>query len=87
METSTTTKTCQGCGKTLPLDAFAKHNQSEDGHMNTCKECRRRRSKPAPKSNPLEKFTARELMAELKQRGYCGTLEYTQTHIIDLSKI
>ena len=35
----------------------------------------------------LADFTPRELMAELKRRGYEGTLTYVETHTIDLSTL
>lgn len=33
----------------------------------------------------LKAFTARQLMQELARRGYVGKLEYTETHIIDIT--
>ena len=81
------TKKCLGCGRTLPLTEFSRHWRSKDGYMEECKECRRRRTSAATSSNPLEKFTARQLMLELKTRGYKGTLEYVEVHHINLSTI
>lgn len=81
-------KVCKGCGRKLPLSSFAKHDKSSDGHMSECKECRRRKSSKALKEskvNPLAKFTARELMRELKARGYEGVLEYTTVQKINIS--
>ena len=78
-------KVCKGCGRNLPLSAFALHDKSKDGHMSECKECRRRKSSKASKGNPLEKFTARELMHELSRRGYDGEISYVEVHKIRLS--
>lgn len=81
------TKKCKSCGRTLPLEAFLKCNRTADGRMNECKECRERRRKSAETSsgNPLEKFTGRQLIEELRRRGYRGTLEYVEVHKIDMS--
>ena len=35
--------------------------------------------------NGLSAYTPRELMQELHNRGYKGTLEYTEVHKIDIS--
>lgn len=35
----------------------------------------------------LESYTPRQLMEELARRGYRGTLTYTETRTIDLTKI
>ena len=32
-------KTCNTCGGTKPLDAYARHHQMDDGHANRCKVC------------------------------------------------
>jgi hypothetical protein len=29
-------KTCIRCGKLLPLEAFHRHKQMKDGHLNKC---------------------------------------------------
>lgn len=81
---SAKTQVCESCGRELPLDDFPRHR---NGHMKVCKECRRR-FHPATDSkvNPLEKFTARQLMDELYARGYRGELSYTQVHKIILGR-
>lgn len=78
-------KVCKGCGRKLPLSAFGLHERSKDGHMYLCKECRRRKAQKPSKGNPLEKFTARQLMHELKMRGYEGELSYVEVHKIRIS--
>jgi hypothetical protein len=40
-----------------------------------------------PKANPLEDFTPRQLMEELKRRGYTGKLQYVEVKNIDLDKL
>lgn len=44
-------------------------------------------AKKSERQKTLEQFTPRELMEELYRRGYRGKLEYTETHIIDLSTL
>ena len=81
------TKVCIKCGRELPLNAFAKHHLSKDGHMSRCNSCREEARKQSPlgggkiKVNPiiggnpdLAPFTPRELIEELKARGYKGKL-------------
>lgn len=41
----------------------------------------------AAKNLRLSEFTPRELMVELKRRGYEGKLVYMETHTIDLSTL
>lgn len=81
------TKICKQCGRELPLDSFAKHHISKDGHMAYCNSCREEQRKQSPLGggkmvvkpinggNPdLAPFTPRELIEELKVRGYKGKL-------------
>lgn len=82
-------KTCQVCGKTLPISNFTKNPGMADGYLNQCKECRNRklRYKKLMKSdqiclNPeLSGFTPKELMTELRARGYTGELVFEEVKI------
>lgn len=62
------TKKCKVCGKTLPLSEFAKKGT---GFRSICKGCLR---KDNGTSEKFAQFTSRELIEELKYRGYKGTL-------------
>lgn len=79
----TMTKYCPKCGRILPVDCFHKKTKSPDGLQDECKECKKaanqksyQTKKCEPRlakvySNPeLAKFKPRELLAELKLRGY-----------------
>lgn len=88
------TKKCTICGKTLPLSAFYLKSGSKDGYQHCCKECHKQQNKKYYKTSKeklrtsrLADFTPRELMAELRRRGYEGKLYYTEVHTIELSKI
>lgn len=80
-------KTCVKCGRELPEEMFYKNSNYSDGLMSLCKDCYNERRKNARRANnvskgcnpELEKFTPRELIQELKARGYKGKLEYVQT--------
>lgn len=94
------TQKCKCCGKELPLEAFS---VSSFGRLKTCKDCvRKRQSEGHARQREKEKkmaeyrdartlrlhdFNPRELMAELKRRGYKFKMEYTETHIIDSKDI
>lgn len=94
------TQVCKCCGRELPLSEF---RQSRLGLLRTCKECiskhqsRARLDKKIAKMKGeelenakkarLSDFTPRELMAELKRRGYDGTLTYTEVKSINISKL
>ncbi len=81
-------KKCNECGKLLTFDHFRLTPLSADGHANICKECakQKRRKKrdefvptPTGGGNPdLAKFTPRELIEELRSRGYSGKLTITR---------
>lgn len=75
------TKVCACCGNELPITAFNKHGKSKDGYESICKACKAK----TKGSNPeLLKFTPRELIDELRARGYRGTLEFVQRHQINV---
>lgn len=88
MTTSNQAKTCTECGKLMTLDHFRIIHHAADGHANICKECareRRRQKKdeftPTPSGGgnaELAKFTPRELIEELRSRGYSGKLTITR---------
>lgn len=72
------TKICKKCGKELPVDKFYKNKSQKDGFGYYCKDCVNA-YKSSKKANPdLAKFKPRELIEELKARGYKGTLTYEQ---------
>lgn len=86
------TKICKKCGKELPVDKFYKNKSQKDGFGYYCKDCVNA-YKSSKKNqcrwgggkltkvfaNPgLAKFKPRELIEELKARGYKGTLTYEQ---------
>ena len=93
------TKKCKRCGSVLPIEQMY-HNAL--GAISVCLDCRkeayhatiakRKERKDLQgqledaKSARLSSFTPRELMQELKRRGYEGTLTYTEVHTIDLNK-
>lgn len=93
------TKTCKRCGRVLPIEQMYRN---VFGVSNVCCECRkeayhatmakRKERKDLveqledAKSARLSSFTPRELMQELKRRGYEGTLTYMEVHTIDLNK-
>ena len=87
---NTQTKTCSRCGRTLPIENFYKRG---DGRAQAyCKECaktyykeRSMRITPPDSENPLSAFTPRQLMQELKRRGYTGKLYIQQ--VADLDKL
>ena len=82
-------KECTKCHRTLPESDFYKKSGSPDGLQYECKECQseyqhKRYAKVVGAnrvfSNPdLARFTPRQLMEELRARGYTGELKYVQT--------
>ena len=92
------TKICKECGRELPIEMFHKNGW---GVTNLCKDCHavkmvdgKKKKKELKelaqnaeknKTLRLQDFTPRELIAELKRRGYTGKLEYVRTETIDLS--
>ena len=76
------TKKCSKCGRELPLNEFYLNRATFDGLQTWCKECQkeRDRSKRINRNcNPeLAQFTLRQLIEELKNRGYTGEIQYVQ---------
>ena len=71
-------KRCKRCGKVLPIDDF---NKKGTGYRNICKCCERGETGASEK---FKEFTSRELIEELKARGYSGKLTKTVTEEIKL---
>lgn len=65
------TRKCKCCGKTLPLSDFGKTGK---GYYTICKICRYKESGASEK---FQNYTSRELIDELKARGYRGSLTKT----------
>lgn len=102
METTTETKICKCCGKELPIDRFKKGRwgyvsiciECETQHRAEKRQERIDEQKKKVEDKRAENrclclndFTARELMLELKRRGYEGELTYTEVHRINLSNV
>lgn len=66
---TTQQKTCKCCGKELPITMF---NKKGKGYRNTCIVCERSDSAASDK---FKQFTSRELMEELRFRGFKGTFK------------
>lgn len=86
---SETTKTCTGCNRELPLSAFGRLASAPGGLSYRCRECvsamqheyylANRKLKRVFTNPDLANFTPRQLIDELKARGYSGELKITQT--------
>lgn len=80
------TKVCKVCGQELPLSEFRKSLLVPNG-IATCKKCINEKIKKTKlfkkttgaTNSELAKFTPRELIEELKSRGYKGKLYVTRT--------
>lgn len=79
------TKLCKCCGRELPIEMFNKHKRNSDGLQIYCKDCQKQKNQLSINKRKLEvinselaKYTPRELINELRRRGYKGTLTYEQ---------
>lgn len=68
-ETTTKKKICKCCGKELPITSFYKRG---GGYRNTCISCLRNNNGVTER---FKDFTDRDLMEELRSRGYKGTFK------------
>lgn len=75
------TKKCCKCGEIKPVSEFYKNISTIDGYEVYCKECKKTicresyrkkisQQKNEEMKNELSKYTPRDLLAELKRRGY-----------------
>lgn len=89
----TTTKICRVCGQEKPISEFGKSKQYKDGINTLCKKCRNAKQAEwynsrhyagvkSTTNSELSKFTPRELIEELRARGYKGTLTYTKQIVL-----
>lgn len=88
METTKLVK-CKKCGNEYPLNQFPIDNRSKTGHRSVCSDCFNARKnelnaqkKQMKADNPLSGYTGRELILELRARGYKGKLYFTQEVVI-----
>lgn len=68
-EVVTQKKICKCCGKELPITMF---NKRGTGYRNVCIVCERGDNGASEK---FKQFTSRELMEELRLRGFKGTFK------------
>lgn len=94
------TKKCKCCGRELPLSDFSTNGLFE---LRTCQECvNKKRKETRATKNELEAlrkqvaqmkqtsltdYTPRELMIELKRRGYEFTMTYTEVRTINSNNL
>ena len=97
------TKVCKCCGRELSIDHFKKSrwgytvsvcHECDKKHREEKRQARIEEQKQKVEDVRAENrqlcladFTPRELMAELKRRGYEGKITYVETHTIDLSTL
>lgn len=100
MENTIPKKVCKCCQIEKPITEFYKNRL---GYTNVCIECSKEHRKANKQKKIEEKslrrqldekrklalcdFTPRELMVELKRRGYEFTMTYTEVHTISSDKL
>lgn len=78
IETTTEKRKCECCGKELPLSLFRTYSR---GYRNVCMACERNENGISEK---FKNFTSRELIEELRSRGYKGTLKFVKVEEVKL---
>lgn len=71
---STQIRKCRCCGKTLPITEF--NHYRSNSYLWICKQCQENGN---PKNDKFKDITSRELILELRARGYRGKLTKTIT--------
>lgn len=84
----TKTKECSACHRVLPAQDFYPSKNTSDGLTSRCEECQKKSARQRyyaikaattanVQGNPLAAFSPRQLIDELRRRGYTGELKYT----------
>lgn len=73
------TRMCKSCGRTLPLNMFKAYKGGK--HSTICNSCANA-SKGI--SDKFKDITSRELIIELRNRGYVGELHYTVSKTVKI---
>ena len=97
------TKVCKCCGRELPVNNFkssrwgCRVSVCTECATNKLRENKRKKldqqkqkvedMRAETRQLCLADFTPRELMAELKRRGYEGKITYVETHTLDLKDL
>ena len=90
------TKKCKVCGRVLPVSEFGKHWKSRDGYRNVCRSCDGVHEKQSACAvigtvikrsveggiPALKGINAKDLIEELRYRGYKGKLVYTREVVV-----
>ena len=71
-------KICKCCGKELPVTYFKRQSR---GYRNICMSCERTSNGV---SERFKDFTSRELIEELRSRGFKGQLKWVKTETFNL---
>lgn len=80
------TKKCSRCGQEKPFADFYAAKRNKDGLQSYCKECQKQLGKENRQKKTVQSivsgdsllagYTSRELIAELRRRGYRGELRF-----------
>lgn len=76
--TTNNKKKCKCCGKELPVTYFKRQSR---GYRNICMSCERTNNGV---SERFKDFTSRELIEELRSRGFKGQLKWVKTETFNL---
>ena len=75
--TVTPLRICKCCGKELPITEF--NHYTKTSYRWICKQCQENQENDNPKNDKFNGISSRELILELRARGYKGKLTKTIT--------